>query len=166
MHTALVEGRITVSELEERLDVVYAARYETDLHPPLADLPSDGPQVAVTPAIAPPVLKAGMSSIKRAGPWQVPARIRVLSGVGSVLLDFCDAENPSPVVEVELEMGAGSAKLLVPDDATVNVDNLVPVMGSVRSAVPSTQQAGHPYFVVHGRTAMGSVLVRRRRYFF
>jgi Domain of unknown function (DUF1707) len=163
LHKALVEGRITVSELEERLDVVYAARYEAELRPPLADLPSDGPQVALTPAVPPLVLKAGMSSIRRAGAWQVPARIRVLSGVGSVLLDFCDADNPNPVVEVELEMGAGSAKLLVPDDATVNVDNLVPGMGSVRSAVPSAPQPGHPHFVVHGRTAMGSVRVRRRR---
>ena len=39
LHTALSEGRITLSELEERLAVVYAARYEADLRPPLADLP-------------------------------------------------------------------------------------------------------------------------------
>jgi Domain of unknown function (DUF1707) len=170
LQKALSEGRITVYELEERLTVVYAARYEVDLHPPLADLPADGPPVASTPAGPPLVLKAGMSTIKRTGDWRVPARIRVLSGVGSVLLDFCDADNPHPVVEVELELGAGSAKLLVPDDATVNVDNLVPGMGSVHTKVPSTPQPGHPHFVVHGRTAMGSVRVRRRRklgrYFF
>ena len=73
------------------------------------------------------------------------------------MLDFCDADNPHPVVEVELELGAGSAKLLVPDDATANVDDLVPGMGSVHSSVPSTPQPGHPHFVVHGRTAVGSV---------
>jgi hypothetical protein len=170
LQKALAEGRITVYELEERLAVVYAARYEVDLYPPLADLPADGPPIASTPAGPPLVLKAGMSTIKRTGDWRVPARIRVLSGVGSVLLDFCDADNPHPVVEVELELGAGSAKLLVPDDATVNVDNLVPGMGSVHTNVPSTPQPGHPHFVVHGRTAMGSVRVRRRRklgrYFF
>jgi len=116
LHTALSEGRITLSELEERLAVVYAARYEADLRPPLADLPAEVP-VAVTPAGPPMVLKAGMSTIKRTGPWRVPPRIRVLSGMGSVTLDFCDAENPHPVVEIELELGAGSAKLLVPDDA-------------------------------------------------
>lgn len=170
LQTALAEGRITVSELEERLVVVYGARYEAELRPPLADLPPEGPPVAVTPVGPALVLKAGMSTIKRAGAWRVPARIRVLSGVGSVVLDFCDADNPHPVVEVELELGAGSAKLLVPDDATVNVDDLVPGMGSVRSAVPSTPQPGHPHFVVHGRAVMGSVRVRRRRrlgrYFF
>ena len=169
LHTALSEGRITLSELEERLSVVYAARYEADLRPPLADLPAEVP-VAVTPAGPPMVLKTGMSSIKRTGAWRVPPRIRVLSGMGSVTLDFCDADNPHPVVEVELEMGAGSAKLLVPDDATVDVDNVVHGMGSVHSSVPSTPQPGHPHFVVHGRTAVGSVRVRRRfrlgKYFF
>src|SRR3954452_16081023 len=161
LHTALSEGRITLSELEERLSIVYAARYEADLRPPLADLPAEVP-VAVTPAGPPMVLKTGMSSIKRTGAWRVPPRIRVLSGMGSVTLDFCDADNPHPVVEGELEMGAGSAKLLVPDDAPVNVDALVPGMGSVHSSVPSTPQPGHPHFVVHGRTAVGSVRVRRR----
>jgi hypothetical protein len=43
-------------------------------------------------------------------------------------------------------------------------------MGSVHSSVPSTPQPGHPHFVVHGRTAVGSVRVRRRfrlgKYFF
>jgi len=169
LHTALSEGRITLSELEERLAVVYAARYEADLRPPLADLPAETP-VAVTPAGPPLVLKAGMSTIKRTGPWRVPPRIRVLSSMGSVLLDFCEAENPHPVVEIELELGAGSAKLLVPDDATANVDDLVPGMGSVHSSVPSTPHPGHPHFVVHGRTAVGSVRVRRRfrlgKYFF
>ncbi len=164
LNRALTEGRITVSELEERLAVVYGAKYEVDLLPPLADLPPDASvsPVAVTPAGPALVLKAGMSTIKRTGRWSVPARLRVLSGMGSVVLDFCDADNPHPVVEIELELGAGSARLLVPDDATANIDDLVPGMGSVKSRVPSRPRAGSPHFVVHGRTAMGSVTVRRR----
>lgn len=170
LNQALAEGRISLAELEERLTVVYAARYERDLVAPLADLPVVAPPVAVTPAGPALVLKAGMSSIKRTGVWDVPARLRVLSGMGSVVLDFCDAHNPHPVVEVELELGAGSAKLLVPEGATANVDDLVPGMGSIRNRVPSRPRAGSPHFVVHGRTAMGSVTIRHRRslgrYFF
>ncbi|WP_297647943.1 DUF1707 domain-containing protein [Pseudonocardia sp.] len=165
LHQAMAEGRITVSELEERLTVVYAARYEADLRPPLADLPpepSAAAPVPATPAGPALVLKAGLSTIKRTGAWAVPARLRVQSGMGSVVLDFCDADNPHPVVEVELELGAGSARLLVPDDATANVDDLVPGMGTVRSKVPSRPRAGSPHFVVHGRTTMGSVTIRRR----
>jgi hypothetical protein len=166
LHEALSEGRISVAELEERLTVVYAAKYEADLVPPLADLPGGrldvGPAAAVAPAGEPVVLRAGMSSIKRGGEWSVPAKLRVESGMGGVVLDFVEADNPHPVVEIELELGAGSAKILVPDEATANVDGVVASMGSVKSKVPSRPRAGVPHFVVTGRAGMGSVVVRKR----
>ncbi|MFC4944794.1 DUF1707 domain-containing protein [Pseudonocardia sp. GCM10023141] len=164
LHTALSEGRITVSELEERITVVYAARFESDLVPPLADLPQDQAQapVASTPSGPPVVLRAGMSSLRRSGAWKVPPRLRVLSGVGSVVLDFCDADNPHPVVELELEVGAGSVRLILPDNATADVDGMAAVMGTVRCKVPAGPVPGAPHFVVHGRAGMGSVTVRRR----
>lgn len=168
LNQALAEGRITLSELEERLAVVYAAKYEADLRPPLADLP--GADVVVThstpPAIhpdAPPVvLRAGMSTIKRGGTWDVPPRLRVQSAMGSVILDFCDTVIPHPVVDIEVDLGAGSAKLLVPDESTANVDGVLASMGTVKSNLPSLQRPGVPHFVVHGRAGMGSVTVRRR----
>lgn len=95
LHTALAEGRITVSELEERLSAGYAARYESELDPPLADLPG-APVAPTTPAgltiptDKPLVLKSGMGTIKRNGMWTVPARLRVQSAMGTAVLDFCD----------------------------------------------------------------------------
>src|SRR4051812_34783054 len=144
LHTALSEGRITLTELEERLAIVYAARYEADLVPPLADLPagdivSPHSAVAATPSGPPVVLRSSMSSIRRTGQWEVPARLRVQAGLGSVLLDFCEAHMVQPVVEVELAIGAGSARLLVPDGATADVDGVVASMGSVTSKVPSVR---------------------------
>ena len=166
LHQALAEGRITVAELEERLTVVYAAKYEADLVPPLADLPGGqlvlSKPAAVVPSGEPVVLRAGMSTIKRTGAWSVPAKLRVQTGMGSVVLDFVDAENPHPVVEIDLDVGAGSAKLIVPDDATVNVDAVVTSMGTVKSKLPSAPRPGAPHFVISGRAGMGSVVVRRR----
>ena len=114
LQTAMAEGRITFTELDERLAAVYAARYEAELLPPLADLPGAAPAPPPVPARTPTVLRAGMSGIKRTGAWSVPARLRVQSVMGTVLLDFSRAENPHPVVEIELEIAAGSAKLLLP----------------------------------------------------
>ena len=162
LNQALAEGRITVAELEERVAAVYAALYAAELRPPLADLPGDD-VVARLPAAEPLVLRAGASGIKRTGEWSVPARMRVKSLMGSVVLDFCETAIAHPVVEIELVLGTGSAKLLVPDDATANVDALVATMGSVRSTVASQPRAGAPHFVVRGRARLGSVTVRRRR---
>lgn len=167
LHQALSEGRITLAELEERLSVVYAARYEDELRPPLADLPGDRVVPATAagltiPADKPLVLKSGMGTIKRAGSWSVPARLRVQSAMGSAVLDFCDTLVPHPVVDVELDLGAGSARLLVPDDSTADVDGVVAALGTVRCSVPSAPRAGVVHFRVHGRAGMGSVRVRRR----
>lgn len=170
LHQAMAEGRITISELEERLSVVYSARFEADLRPPLADLP--GAEVAVVPVAplavpadtAPVVLRAGMSTIKRKGEWDVPPRLRVVTSMGSVLLDFCETALP-PVIDIDVELGAGSAKLLVPDGATANVDGVSTGMGTVTSKVGSVRKPGTPHFVVHGKAGMGSLLVRRRYQF-
>lgn len=174
LHQAMGEGRITLTELEERLDVVYAAKYDADLRPPLADLPggaalvaqtAPGAALAAAADVPPVVFKAGMSTIKRSGAWEVPPRLRVQSGMGSVVLDFCDTVIPHAVVDIEVDLGAGSAKLLLPDEATANVDGIAADMGAVKSSVPSVQRPGVPHFVVHGRARMGSITVRRRYQF-
>ncbi|MBC3194365.1 DUF1707 domain-containing protein [Pseudonocardia sp. C8] len=166
LHRAMAEGRISVEELQERLTTVYAARFGSDLVPVLSDLPGDplnlSADVLATPVGPPTVLRGGVGGIRRRGNWSVPPRLRVQCSIGPVLLDFCDAELPMPVVEVELELGAGSARLLVPENATADVDGLVSSYGSIRSKVPSRSVHGRPHFRVYGRTSAGSVTVRTR----
>jgi hypothetical protein len=167
LQQALAEGRITLDELEERLAVVYAARYAADLLPPFADLPGGDvvpvPPAGPAPAIPdrPLVLRTGMGTLRRSGPWTVPSRVQVQSVMGTVILDFCDTAVP-PVVDISLELGAGSARLLLPDGASADVDGMVAGMGTVRSKVPSSPVPGRPHFRVHGRSAVGSVSVRYR----
>ncbi len=110
----------------------------------------------------PTVLRAGISGIRRTGRWVVPARLRVQSVLGSVLLDFSQAEIPHAVVDVELEMAASSAKLLLPDHATADVDGLMTPLGEVKSRVRSRPREGAVHFVVHGRCGIGSVVLRHR----
>ena len=83
LHEALAEGRITVTELEERLSTVYAARYEGDLRPPLADLPGGQPaaqEPVAVPSGEPVVLRAGMSTLKRSG--EFPSLVTHMIAVG------------------------------------------------------------------------------------
>ena len=48
LHAAMSEGRITITELEERLTIVYAAKTVGDLKPVTADLPQT--RSAIQPA--------------------------------------------------------------------------------------------------------------------
>ena len=63
---------------------------------------------------------------------------------------------------MRLELGAGSARLLLPDGATADVDGMLSGLGTVRSKVASTPVPGRPHFHVHGRSVVGSVTVRHR----
>ena len=168
LREAWAEGRITVMELETRLEEVYAAVYAADLRQPLAELPGGdvvAPPLGGKAGAKPTVLRAGAAGIKRTGEWIVPARLQVKGGMGSVVLDFCEAEIRHSVVQIELKLGTGSVKLILPDRATADVDALVATMGAVKSNVASRPSAGAPHFVVCGHTRMGSVSVRRRREF-
>lgn len=176
LQTAMVEGRITVLELDQRLGEVYAARYEDELRAPLVDLPPlpDTAQPGRSPAVLPHpgsldpageqvVVRSGMDDIKRRGHWVVPARLRLHSPVGSVVLDFCGTEVPHPVVDVELHLAMGSARLLVPEGATADVDGVMAGLGSARVKGLVAPRPGATHYRVHGNVRMGSVTVRHPR---
>jgi len=63
-------------------------------------------------------------------------------------------------VQIELKLGTGSVKVLLPDEATADVDALVATMGAVKSNVASKPKpklkpkpkAGATHFVVCGHT--------------
>lgn len=165
LNDALIEGRISVAEFEERFDAVHAATYGADLRAPLRGIPADelsspaggrGRSYVL-------VLRCGAGGLKRNGAWAVPARMQVKGGMGSIELDFSETEVKHEVVHIELKLGTGSAELVLPDGATANVDGLVTSAGSINSKVASQPTRGVPHFVVVGRTRLGSVTVRRPR---
>lgn len=165
LQRALAEGRITFAELEERLATVYAARYETDLLPPFADLPpDDAPAAAVLRAGGEPlVLRTGSGTLRRSGDWTVPARIQVQAGLGDVILDFCDTAVPHAVLEVDVTTKGGGVKLLVPDGATADTDGVTCSWGAeVKCALARRPVPGHPHFRVSGRVKLGGLVVRNR----
>ncbi len=166
LQQALAEGRITLSELEERMAAVYAAKYAADLVPPFADLPAaDGPAPlsAMPVSVSEPlVLRTGAGTLRRGGAWVVPPRIEVHAGMGTVILDFYDTTVPHPVVEVDVTTAMGTVRLLIPDGATADTDGVVSTWGTVKCSVFGTPSPGRPHFRVTGSTTMGTVVVRHR----
>jgi hypothetical protein len=166
LNAALGEGRLTLAEFEERVDAVLRAKTYRDVEPYLADLP-----VTVAPGrpTAPDVveLRNFASSLKRNGRWAVPRRLVVRSKAGSVKLNFADATIDHPVVEIELDVIAGSTELVLPDGATADIDGVEVFAGSAKSTVASSYDATGPgiRFVVAGFNRAGSLKVRYRRRF-
>jgi hypothetical protein len=166
LNAALGEGRLTIAEFSERVDAVLRARTYRDVEPHLADLP-----VTVAPR-RPPVpevveLRNFASNLKRTGRWAVPRRLVVHSKAGSVRLDFTEAVIDHPLVEIELDILAGSTELVLPDGATADIDGVEVFAGSATSKVPNGYAAAGSgvRFVVAGYNRAGSLKVRYRRRF-
>ncbi|GAA4551871.1 DUF1707 domain-containing protein [Pseudonocardia xishanensis] len=165
LHTAMGEGRITLSELEERLGVVYAAKTFAELEPPLADLP--GASIAPGP-VTPPARKESahltteVGSIKRTGDWPVPAQLRLTTSMGSIHLDLTETRVP-PEMSVDVSTGMGSVTLVLPPGASADVDGVRTSWGTVSTKVPHSPTGSGPHLVVTGSAGMGTLSIRYAR---
>ena len=187
LQRAMAEGRITVDELSERLEQVYAARTLGELEPITRDLPEHQPLVPVTlPApglpqphapypLAPqhaagPVVPAATptSSIAiavlggavRKGAWVVPASFSAVAVMGGVELDLTEAVFTSTEVTVTAFSLMGGIEIKVPDDVVVKEDG-IGIMGGFDSSVPPAHPQARAYIRVRGVALMGGVEVRR-----
>lgn len=176
LNDAVTEGRLTMAEFDERVAAVLRARTASEVAPHLADLPGpaagasgagEQPGTAVAPAYG--EIRTTASTVKRESQWLVPQRLSVNSKAGTVKLDFTEAVIRSRVVELALDVYAGTVVLVLPPEASVNVEGLEAGMFAssvkIRKIATSSEPTGHPHIVVSGRQWAGTLLVRQQRRF-
>lgn len=177
---ALADGRLTLDEMTERLDRVYAARTYRDLEPILSDLPSDGgpPVPAAVPSAAPAPAAASRSAVDRigatpsstnavaimggatrAGTWVVPTSFTALAVMGGVKLDLREALFESRSVTITAVAFWGGVDITVGPDVQVVVDG-IGVMGAFEGPRDSVGDAVSVR--VTGLALMGGVDVKRK----
>lgn len=182
LHEAMGEGRLTVTEVDERLKQVYAAKTIGELQPITGDLP--GHELAVVPPPLPsPVPAVGpvdsriggtptssvavavMSGATRKGPWVVPEKFHAVAVMGGVELDLTDARFAAPEVTIEVFALMGGVEVTVPPDVTVDVRGFA-FMGGFDNSVHAGGPPGSPVVRITGFALMGGVEVappKRRR---
>lgn len=117
LQDAYTEGHVPHEEMDGRLHQVLTAKTHSELVSALASLPEE--KAGTTSTIA-----AAGGRIKRRGAWRVPRTLKVESAFGKVHLDLSRAVIEHPVVDIELQLGTGRAKITVPRDAIVDVEGL------------------------------------------
>ncbi|MBB4935268.1 hypothetical protein F4561_006162 [Lipingzhangella halophila] len=159
---AVTEGRLDLSELDERLAAVYAAKTRADLEPLTADLPTAAPARPTTDT--PPLeLQTKSGSLKREGYWLVPAQITAECTSGTVKLDFTAAECPRREIAIEAHAKSGSVILVVPHGWFVNLDNATTTSGSVVNKVKGPPDPNAPVLRVSGAVSSGTIKARHPR---
>jgi hypothetical protein len=178
LHQALSEGRLSLDELEQRLDVVYAAKTYADLEPVTSDLPTAS-RVAFGPDLAPATTGSSaaarriggtpgstnaiavLSGVERSGNWVVPAQLNVVAILGGAQLDLREARFAQRECAINVIAIMGGAQIVVPDDLTVQVEGVGVMGGFDRRGEGEGDPAG-PVLRITGLALMGGVEVKRK----
>jgi hypothetical protein len=174
LREAAGDGRLTMDELDERLDAVYAAKTYAELEPITHDLPASGS--AAPPAVAPaaagdparfggePTSTAAVAILggfSRKGDWTVPKEFNAFCFMGGGEIDMRDARFAEREVTIHIYAVMGGCEIIVPADATVRVTG-IGIMGAFEHTGAGPGAPGGPVITVNGVAIMGGVDVKRR----
>ncbi len=169
LHDAMGEGRLTLDELDERLQRTYASKTLGDLVPLTADLPAHGAIPVPTPMARPSsriggspggsVAMAVMSGFERKGNWVVPPYFTAMAFMGGGQLDLTQARFAAQECTIQLFAFMGGIEVIVPEDITVRVTGLG-FMGGFDHKGAHEGPPGAPVVTVSGFAMMGGVDVR------
>jgi hypothetical protein len=178
LHNAMAEGRLTVTELEERLDKVYEAKTFGDLEPLVRDLPvgQQSRSLAVPTQATSPVPSnriggrgtstgavAIMSGSIRKGVWTVPPTFTSFALMGGIQLDLTDARFEDAETTIQCFAFMGGIEVFVPDDIAIQV-NGSGFMGAFDDKIGNqSPRPGAPVVKITGLAVWGGVEVKRSK---
>jgi hypothetical protein len=141
--------RLSLEELETRIEGAYKATNVAALRRLTADLPQAAaavPVAAVETALLTPErdrLVSIMSETRRVGAWLVPQRLGVLSMMADTTIDLTQATLPSGILDIHLRSLWAAVKIVVPPGVQV-VSRISSVMASVHGGGEPDTAAGSP----------------------
>lgn len=162
---AAAQGRLQLSEYEDRLTKAYAAQTYEELDRLSADLPGafsrsrTGGPCRPAPST---LLLAIMSGFERRGRWNVPERMTTVAIFGGGVVDLRYADFTSPEVEIHSYSVFGGQTILVPPEVNVDLRG-VGVMGNFDHSVTGEGSPGAPCVRIRGFSLWGSVGVKRKK---
>lgn len=166
LREAAGDGRIDLTELDERLEATYAAKTYGDLVPITHDLaPATTVGAAAVSRVEQERAVAIMGGVERRGTWTVPERFSVFCLMGGAELDLREARFSAQEVTFTINTFMGGANIVVNPSTQVVVHG-VGIMGGYsgpRSTPEARLTADSPVLHVKGVAIMGGVSVVRKK---
>jgi Domain of unknown function (DUF1707) len=166
LRVAAGDGRLTVEELDERLEAALTARTYGELDVLLVDLPAVPGMVAAPAPEAKELVRLNTrhGNIRRDGHWAVPGRMVVEAQHGNVVIDFSEAAISQPTLDLAVSLSHGNVVLIVPPEVAVDVDNVTVGHGNIRQRVHREPATPVKLLVtVSGNMRHGNMVVRGPR---
>ncbi len=177
LREAAGHGRLTMDELDERLERAYAAKTYAELEPLTRDLPVSGAAAPLPlPATGAGLARVGgtpgsrrwsvavMSGSTRRGRWVVPSRYNALAFWGGVVIDLRDASLAERETVIRAHAVMGGVEIIAPEDVDVHVEGFGLMGGydDITSNQLEPPPPGAPIVRVTGIAFWGGVAVRRK----
>ncbi|MCR8576706.1 DUF1707 domain-containing protein [Streptomyces sp. Isolate_219] len=155
LQEAFAQGYINQEEMDERLQVALTAKTHGDLVPVLDALPDKdtGPTVEI---------EARGGRIQRGSGWRVPRAFKIESEFGKVELDLSQAIIEYPVIDIELRLEYGRARIVLPRDATVDYEELNAEWKQPVYKTRRRSSTGGPHIRISGAMGYGRLKLRHR----
>jgi hypothetical protein len=157
LRDAAGDGRLSASELDERVEAALAARTGSELVALTVDLPAE-------PGRQPKDLvriDQRFGDVARTGRWVVPKRIEINVTAGDVTLDFTEAVITHGTLHIEVDLGIGADLVLITRPGiAVDVDDLTVRMGDVKIRAAGGHGPVALMIVMSGRVRGGNVVAR------
>jgi hypothetical protein len=170
LRQAAAEGRLDLSELDDRLSRLYAAKTYGELEPLIGDLPEvgmpvpaprAGPGVPVTHLPTSGGGVAFMSEFKRQGRWAVARRFRCVAFWGGGKVDLREAVFTQGALKIRAFAIMGGIDVIVSEDTNLHV-NGIGIMGGFDQGASGAGAPGAPTVIVSGFSFWGGVSVKRQ----
>lgn len=182
LRAAAGDGRLTLAELQDRLEALYAARTYGELEPVVSDLPAStlpsakgsahSQASSVTARPASPdrvggkpttwVAKAVFGGIARRGQWVVPSELWVKAVFGGAELDLREARLETDDVVMHVTAVFGGVSIILPDDVIAVVEGTGMFGGFDDQAATRQPPPGSPVVRITGKAVFGGVSVQRK----
>jgi hypothetical protein len=165
--------RLTIDELDQRLERAYAATSIAQLDALTADLPDERspavqPRVAASSIAVDQPEESGrivaiFSETRRAGLWAVPPQLDVRAIMSNLTLDLRSALLSPGVTDVHVKAVMASVQILLPPGVRV-IESVRPFMASITDDSYSviTQDPSVPVIRLSGNAVMAEVKVRTK----
>lgn len=120
LREATVEGRLTLDEFSQRMELAYAAKTQGDLERVTSDLPAQAAPAPATRRRASRFTVSVFSGFDRKGRWHVARKHWVFSIFGGSDLDFRDASLEGGEATIHVVDIFGGTDLYVPEGIDVD----------------------------------------------
>jgi class 3 adenylate cyclase len=157
------EGRLTLDEFSQRVEVVLAARTQAELEQATRDLPPEAAAPYESTIPKSESIVAVFSGASRRGRWRAGRGLRATAVFGGIDIDLRNAELDAPQIDIKAVCVFGGIDIVVPEGVMVHLSGFSLFGGKDLRVADTPVLPGSPVINVRAFPVFGGVSVRSKR---